>query len=419
MPHEFRLPDLGEGVQEGEIVRWLVAEGDTVQEGQELVEVMTDKVTAALPSRVNGRVVRLHGRPGDVVPVNSVLVTLDTAGAAAATPPYPAAAAPKADPAVEAGPTAVPAVRRLARELGVALEGVSGTGPGGRILEGDVRAAARPAVPPPAIPAPPAAAPASSRASAAPPTWEDEAFAPGEDGVRRVPLRGLRRAIAEHLLDAHRNTAPYTFVEEADFTELVRLRERVQPLAQRAGARLTYLPFIIAAVSMALRDHPYLNATVEGTAGDLLLHREQHVGIAVHTEGGLVVPVIRHVERRKLLDLARELDRLSTAAREGRLSREDVLGGTITISSLGAVGGILGTPMLNTPQVAVLGVHKIAPRAVVRDGAVVPRQVGNLSLTLDHRYIDGYIGARFTEQLVRYLEDPALMLFWLAELRES
>jgi pyruvate dehydrogenase E2 component (dihydrolipoamide acetyltransferase) len=188
-------------------------------------------------------------------------------------------------------------------------------------------------------------------------------------------------------------------------------------MAQKQGVRLTYLPFIIAGVSMALREHPYLNATVDGTAGDLLVHKTQDLSLAVHTEQGLVVPVIRNVERRNLLDIAREVERLSTGAREGTLSREDVSGGTFTVSSLGAVGGILGTPMLNTPQIAVLGVHRIEPRPVVREGNIVARQMGNLSLTLDHRYIDGYIGASFTETLVRYLEDPALMLFWLAELR--
>jgi pyruvate dehydrogenase E2 component (dihydrolipoamide acetyltransferase) len=176
---------------------------------------------------------------------------------------------------------------------------------------------------------------------------------------------------------------------------------------------------VLAAVSMALREHPTLNATVDAESGDLVVSEAQDLGIAVHTEDGLVVPVIRGVERRNLLDLAREVERLAESARNGKLAREDMVGGTFSVTSLGPLGGIMATPMLNTPQVAILGVHKIAPRAVVRDGTVVPRRMANLSLTLDHRYLDGYTGARFMETLVRYIQDPALLLFWLAELRGS
>jgi pyruvate/2-oxoglutarate dehydrogenase complex dihydrolipoamide acyltransferase (E2) component len=403
MAFEFKLPDLGEGVHEGEVVRWLVGVGDVVAPEQPVVEVMTDKVTAELPTPVGGTVLRLGAGEGEIVQVGEVLIAIDTDGAA---PPAPEAAAEEeaAPPAGEAeapapGPggkaLAVPAVRRLARELGVDLAAVNGTGPGGRVTESDVRAAA-------------AGAPAATPAAAPPETGGP---------TRRVPLRGMRRVIAEHLLDAHRNTAPYTFVEEVDFTELVRLRERVQPLAQREGVRVTYLPFIIAGLGMALKEHPTLNARADQSTGDLVLYEEQHVALAIHTEEGLVVPVIRNVERRNLLDLSREIERLSRDAREGRLTLKDLQGGTFSVTSLGVLGGIFGTPMLNTPQVAVLGVHQIAPRPVVRNGEVVPRQIANLSLTLDHRYIDGYVGANFAQTLKRYLEDPALMLFWLAEMR--
>ncbi|HEU4753722.1 MAG TPA: dihydrolipoamide acetyltransferase family protein, partial [Armatimonadota bacterium] len=241
----------------------------------------------------------------------------------------------------------------------------------------------------------------------------------GAAGVRRVPLRGVRRAIAEHLLEAHRSTAPYTYVEETDFSELVRFRRRVQPLAERAGVKLTYLPFLLAAVSMALQEHPTLNATADPETGDLLVSDAHHLGIAVHTADGLVVPVVRDVQTKDLLDLGREIETLSEGARSGRLPREGMSGGTFTVTSLGALGGLMATPMLNTPQVAILGVHKIAPRAVVRDGAVLPRETANLSLTLDHRYIDGQEGASFIQTLIRYLEDPAVMLFSLAELRDQ
>jgi pyruvate dehydrogenase E2 component (dihydrolipoamide acetyltransferase) len=407
MVYEFKLPDLGEGVHEGEIVRWLVKAGDEVERDQPLVEVMTDKVTTELPSPVAGRVERLGGEAGEVVPVGTVLIEIETHVAAngavpAATTVASGAAVPESPSAgseaasEEASPVlAVPAVRRLARELGVPIGTVSGSGPGGRVVAQDVRRAAGGGT--------------NGTAGAGQPVKT----------VRRVPLRGKRRAIAEHLLASHRNTAPCTLVEEADFSELVRLRERVRPMAEQAGVAITYLPFILAALSMALREHPTLNATVDPESGDLLVHAEQHFGIAVHTDDGLVVPVLRNVESKNLLELAREIDRLSRAAREDRLNREDVSGGTFSVTSLGLLGGVLGTPMLHTPQVAVLGIHRIAARAVVREGSVVPRQMANLSLTLDHRYLDGYVAAKFIQTLVGYLEDPAVMLFWLSELRSQ
>jgi pyruvate dehydrogenase E2 component (dihydrolipoamide acetyltransferase) len=270
----------------------------------------------------------------------------------------------------------------------VDLAQVAPTGAGGRLTEADIRAAAAPHN---------AAAP-----SAAPP--------------ERISLRGIRRAAAEHLAAAHRNTAPYTLVEEVDFTELVGLRERVRPLAEQTGARLTYLPFILTAVGMALREHPRLNAVVEAETGDLLIHPEQHLGVAVHTQEGLLVPVVRNVERRQLLELASEIERLTGEARAGTLPLEAVQGGTFTVSSLGSGGGLLGTPVLNTPQVAVLSVHRIGPRPVIYQGEIASRQIGNVCLTLDHRYVDGQDASRFLDTLKQALEDPAVMLFWLAEL---
>jgi pyruvate/2-oxoglutarate dehydrogenase complex dihydrolipoamide acyltransferase (E2) component len=405
MAVQLVFQDLGEGVVEGEIVRWYVQPGDRVEADQPLLEVMTDKVTTDLPSPAGGVVVETHGQVGEIIPVGHVLVVVETAPSTPPPPvepaPPPAAVPPPAAPADlpgSAAPLAVPAVRRLARELEVDLAAVRGSGPGGRILESDVRAAAE------------------RIDEVSPPAPEDSAEPEGP-GVERAPLRGLRRAIAEHLLDSHRTTAPYTLVEEVDFTELVGLRERIRPLAQKTGTRITYLPFLIAALGMALREHPRLNARVDAATGDLLVYRDQHVAIAVHTDEGLVVPVIRDVQQRNLMDLAREVERLTTAARAQRLSREDLAGGTISLTSLGAVGGVMGTPMLNTPQVAVVGVHRITQRPVIREGNVVARQMANLSLTLDHRYIDGYEGAQFAESVKKLLEDPAVLLFSLTELR--
>jgi pyruvate/2-oxoglutarate dehydrogenase complex dihydrolipoamide acyltransferase (E2) component len=219
----------------------------------------------------------------------------------------------------------------------------------------------------------------------------------------------MRRAIAEHMAAAHREAAAYTYVEEVDFTEISALRRRLEPAADQAGTHLTYLPLVLAAVSLALKEHPRLNATVDPHTGDLLVHRAQHVAVAVHTGEGLIVPVVRHVEARGVLELAREIERLTVAARGGRLTREDVTGGTFSVTSLGPLGGLLATPILNTPQVAILGVHRIAPRPVVREGEIVARDMANLSLTLDHRYVDGYAGAAFVQTLKGHLEAPAAM----------
>ncbi len=416
MTYEFKLPDLGEGVSEGEVLRWLVREGEVIGAEQPLVEVMTDKVTAEIPSPRAGTVLRIAVPEGAVVPVGTVLVTIGEAGAAAVLrdtgPSKPArdeeparlgngrssaALAPPADVRV----LAVPAVRKLARDLGVDLDQVPATG--GRITLSDVRrfaeARQRPAAP------------------ASPPP--EEPTLDGAPQVERVPLRGRRRRIAAHMLEAAQQTAPYTSVEEAELTDLAALRERLKPVAAARGARLTFLPFIITALVAAVKRYPRLNATVDRESGDMLIHREVHAGVAVDTSDGLIVPVIRNAGTRGILDLAREVERLAEAARGGTLAGTETQGGPFTITSLGARGGVLATPVINTPEVAILGVHKIAPRPVVREGQIVVRQVANLSLTFDHRYIDGGDGADFAAALIGYLQDPALLLFWLSELREE
>jgi pyruvate dehydrogenase E2 component (dihydrolipoamide acetyltransferase) len=409
MVHEFKLPDLGEGVHEGEVVRWLVRAGDRVRRDQPLVEVMTDKVTAEIPSPYAGRVARIEVPEGEVVQVGTVLVAIETDPDGARPGPAPPApaeararvAAPEPADAETAGgerALAVPAVRKLARDLAVDLAQVRGTGPAGRIMPSDVRAFAAHGGEQPASAAPRASGP--------------------EPGPERLPLRGVRRQIATHLLQASQQTAPYTFVDEADLTELVALRERLKPLVADRGLRLTYLPFVAAAVVAALRRYPVLNGRVDEPSGDLVLSPACHLGIAVDTPDGLIVPVVRDAGQRGILDLAGEIQRLSEAARAGTLSREESQGSTFTITSLGQRGGLLATPIINTPEVAILGVHRITPRPVVRDGQVVVRQIANLSLTFDHRYVDGGAGADFAAALIGYLQDPALMMFWLAELRE-
>lgn len=431
---EFKLPDLGEGVQEGEITRWLVSAGETVQEDQPLLEVMTDKVTAEIPSPCAGLVVDLLQPEGAVVPVGTPLLRIEPqgeeaarngGGAAAAQeeppraarrtsqgPPAPSHAEPAAAPK-EAGkpPRAVPLVRKLAKDLGVDLAAVQGTGPGGRITEADVRAAHQAA----GRPVEAISRPFTPTAAPAPPLPREEAVRPAipSEAIseHRIPLRGLRRRIAERMVRALQTAAPATYVDEVDLTELVALREKARESAERHGVRLTYLPFILKAAAAALREHPKLNAVVDEERGEIVLKREYHLGVACETPEGLLVPVVRDVDKKSLFELAGEIAQLAERARAGQLERDDVQGGSFTITSMGALGGLFATPILNYPEVAILGVHKIARRPVYRGDLLVPRDIAHLSLTFDHRALDGIDAARFVQTLIRYLEDPSLLLF--------
>jgi pyruvate dehydrogenase E2 component (dihydrolipoamide acetyltransferase) len=418
---EFKLPDLGEGVQEGEITKWLVKAGDIVREDQSLLEVMTDKVTAEIPSPYDGRVVDLLAPEGAVIPVGTPLLTIQAAAtgesAAAGGPdlkadggqarPAESSRVSGASPSRGAAPQpadrirAVPLVRKLARDLGVDLTTVSGTGPGGRITEADVRAAVRGtgASPPPAeVPA--SATDRVSRAAHRAPQRGDES----------VPVRGLRRRIAERMVEALRVSAPVTYVDEVDMSALVALREKARATAERQGVKLTYLPFILKAAAAALREHPRLNAVMDNEQGEILLKKEYHLGIACETDEGLLVPVIRDVDRKTLFDLAREIEAVVERARTGKLDRAELQGGTFTVTSMGALGGLFATPILNVPEVAILAVHKISKRPVIRDDQIVARDMAHLSLTFDHRALDGRDAARFVNTLIGYLEDPNLLL---------
>jgi len=344
MAYEFRLPDLGEGLTEGEVARWLVAEGDEVAEDDPLVEVQTDKTTVEIPSPAAGRVARILVGEGEVVPVGTVLVVIgaDGAPAAAAEPPQRI--------------QATPLVRRLAQELGVDLAIVTGSGPGGRITDADVRAAA------------------------------------GGDTARegrREPVRGVRRRIVEHLARAHREVPAVTFVEECDFT----------------GVDLKLLlPTVLRATAESLREFPELNARLEG---DEIVYLDRYdLGIAVQTDQGLVVPVVRACDSRPVEELRADVDALAERARAGSLAPEELRGSTFTVTSAGRLGGLLVTPLVNHPEVGILGVHRIAPRPVVRDGEIVVREVGNVSVTFDHRVVDGARAAQFTLAVIGRLVVP-------------
>jgi pyruvate dehydrogenase E2 component (dihydrolipoamide acetyltransferase) len=425
MPVEFKLPDLGEGVAEGEIVGWRVQEGDTIVEDQPLVEVMTDKVTVEIPSPVAGRVLEILAREGDVIPVGTPMILLEdgtTATTAETVSRAPAAAPvergrPAAGREAENGDghvRAVPLVRRLAREMQVDLATVTGTGPAGRITEADVRAAAGApkGAEPPRRPGAPAEPPRPYVTPVPRPILQPPSTTTGsEPGLEeRIPFRGIRRRIAERLVHSLHTTAPFTFVDEVDMTELVAAREAALPWAEQRGVKLTYLPFVIKALIAALREHPALNATVDEENAEIVLKRYYHIGVATHTEEGLVVPVVRDADRKSLWQLSAEIEALAVKARTGSLSLDEIQDGTFTITSLGILGGLMATPIINPPEVAILGVHQIRQRPAVHQGQLAIRQIAHLSLTFDHRVIDGHVGAEFVRTMIRYLEHPTLLM---------
>jgi pyruvate dehydrogenase E2 component (dihydrolipoamide acetyltransferase) len=415
MAREFKLPDIGEGVHEGEVVKWFVKEGDSVKENDPVVEVMTDKVTVQIPSPVTGKILERRAKEGEVVKVGSTLIVFGEAGEVASPgPPVRPSAPPPPPPTAAATPPlappsgeilAAPAVRKLARELGVSLASVRGSGPQGRISEDDVRKAAEtPAVAPkPAVGPRPAVPMVPARSVAATSGLREE----------RIPILGLRKRILEKMAKSNATAAPYTYVEEVDMSQLVHLRDHLNERAERKGTRLTYLPFFVKAVLNALREFPTLNASVDDERGDLVVKRFYNLGIATATDEGLTVTVVHDADKRDLWDLGREIERLATAAREKRLALEDVQGSTFTITSLGKEGGILATPIINWPEVAILGIHKIEKRPVVRNDQVVIRDMMYLSCSFDHRVIDGHVGAAFVQAVRNSLEHPALLFVGL------
>jgi pyruvate dehydrogenase E2 component (dihydrolipoamide acetyltransferase) len=407
MIYAFRLPDIGEGVVEGEVVRWLVKEGDLVREDQPMVEIMTDKATVEIPAPRAGRVARRLFAEGQSCPVGKVLIEIETgeagespvaaaagSGAPSARAPAPAAAGGSSGNGVGVAGAAVlatPATRKLARDAGVDIRAVAGTGPSGRVTSDDVRAHGD---------AGGASAPAAPRTR------------PHGDEVR-IPFRGLRKKIAETLSRA-KQTAPHvTYVEEVDCTELVALRARAN--AQRAGqtpgsaGKLSFLPFIIKATVAALKKFPQVNATLDEAAGEIVQWRSYHIGLATATDSGLIVPVVRDADRKSLDELGRDIERLAALTRTGKAAREELTGSTFTITSLGALGGIMATAIINPPEIAILGVHKIVRRPAVIGDKIEIRDLMNLSLSFDHRVIDGYDAAKFVGEIKSLLEAPSAL----------
>jgi pyruvate dehydrogenase E2 component (dihydrolipoamide acetyltransferase) len=435
MPRAFALPDLGEGLTEAEIRQVLVREGDVVREDAPLLEVETDKATVEIPSPIGGRVERIHVAPGQTVKVGQVLITFGDGGAPAGKqaadtldPTRTLAPEPKtvvtdagaarqatSAPARPEGPVpATPATRRLARELGVDLRSARGTGPGGRVSEDDVRAAAT-AVPPPAGEQPPARPAAESPAVARPlahvgmeppPLPRFEQYGP----IERQPLSHLRRTIAERMTLSATLIPHVTHFDRADITDLDALIRRNLEAGRTRGVTLTLTSFLLKAVALALGEHPYFNASLDPTAGELIVKRYVHLGVAVATERGLIVPVIRDVDRKPLLEVQRELAAVAARTREGKATLDDLRGGTFTVTNIGALGGTGAIPIINYPEVAILGVARGREEPVVRAGTIVPRLLLPLSLTFDHRVADGADGARFASAIVHRLERPDELL---------
>lgn len=528
---EFKLPDIGEGVAEGEVVEWHVKVGDVVKEDQPLVDVMTDKASVTIASPKSGTILELRAAKGQVVKVHSVLVVYQlgggspaqvsqvapvtqaapskgsegpaatavgdikeslpgmggfvaTAGAGSnpfafagkpaenAAPPASVgafsveafrsgviAAAPPVDDynAPNGKALATPATRKLARDLGVDITKVRPSASHGRVSKEDIRGyvlqqqargraqATAPAstgsafagvqqapTAPAAPPAAPAGTPAPTESAAKPEAILDQlgkredhqkeraavAIAPPSNAKdqaleERVPFSGLRRKIAEKMHTSVSTAAHFTFVEECDCTALKELRERLKPKADKAGVKLTYLPFIAKAVVAALKKHPILNSALDESTNELVYRKYYNLGIATATEKGLIVPVVKRADQLSLVETSREIERVSTAARSGKASLDDLQGSTFTITSLGAQGGLFATPIINFPEVAILGVHQMKERPVVRDGLITIGHVMLLSLSFDHRIIDGHIGAAFAYEIINYLQDPDRLLLEL------
>ncbi|MDI3328922.1 MAG: dihydrolipoamide acetyltransferase family protein [Alicyclobacillaceae bacterium] len=412
MIFQWKLPDVGEGIHEAEIVRWRVREGDRVEQDQILLEVQTDKATVEIPSPVAGTIVKLHGAEGQIVPVGTVLVEIETeqalrTGAApSGASPQAAAEGPRVAPSdggARSRVKAAPAVRRLARELGVDLGQVTGTGPEGRVTEEDVRAFARRAASP--VQAPPEMSGFRTTGT------DQRAPEEGEDPEERIPLRGVRRVIAEHMVRSKFTIPHVTGMDEADVTDLVEWRRRAEEAAAAEGVRLTYLPFVVKAVVSALRAYPYFNASLDEQRGEIVLKKAYHIGIAVDAPDGLVVPVIRHADRKSLMELARDIEELKQKARTRSLTPREMQGGTFTISNIGSFGGMFATPVIHYPQVAILATGRVVRRPVILDDdRVVGRYMMPLSITFDHRIIDGALSGRFMAHVIRLLQNPVSLL---------
>lgn len=448
---DFVLPDIGEGVQEGELIRWLVKDGDTVAQDQAVLEVMTDKATVEVPAPVAGKISGLQFQEGAMIKVGAKLATIE--GGASAAP-----AAPKAAPATAPAPTPAPAapavsapaanmaaapaaayqshsfeasdvpaapiVRAMAQKAGVNLSQVPASGPKvgdqNRVLEADLLkflsgASAAPAVPQTSFTAMPQAGAAATKTKvpvAIPAQFPRFLNQGVSETIERRPVRGLRRVISQAMTKSKFTAPHYSYVDEFECSALVELKDQARAAAEKYGIKMTYLPFIVKAVVGALREFPEVNSSLEETPNglELVVKNFYHIGIAVATKDGLIVPVIKHADRKSLLEIAKEIAELSEKARTGKASSDELKGSTFTITSMGSIGGLFATPIINYPEVGIMGVYKVQEKPLVEDGQIVIGKTMHISLSLDHRVVDGAVGGYFANAIIERLQNPARLL---------
>jgi len=408
---EFRLPELGEGVTEGELVKWLVKPGDQVKDDQPLCEIMTDKATIEIPSPFSGSIKELHAKEGEVVKVHQMMFSGEATGGSKAAPagasagsaspsvakaPAPQAAQTKAAPASNSEDVlASPSTRRFARESDVNLSAIDGTGPHGRVLREDVEKALS----------------GGGVAKSTKPQVKNTGPAQTDEHIQ---IRGMRKKIAERMRLSKDKAAHFTYVEEADATELVKLRTAAKAIAEKRGIKLTYLPFILKAMVAALKQHPRLNSTVDEAKNEIIIHHMYNISISVQTEDGLTVPVVKNVDQKTIFELASEIADIVDRARKKKLTMDDFQGSTITLTNAGSIGGVFATPIINYPEVAILGFNKIARKPVVRTvkgvEKIVIRDWTYFSISLDHRIVDGADAAEFMKTFIAYIENPAMLV---------
>lgn len=454
MPLDFKFPDVGEGTTEGTLVKWHVKEGDPIKADQPIAEIETDKAVVEIPSPRAGVVLKLYGKPGEVIKVGSVLATIGDAGetSTSSTQPTPSSSkTPTTQPAKSTQGTSVsspantsgkalatPSTRQLARQMNIDIDSIKGTGPAGRVTDEDVKNASAlgkvTSKPMTANSSSSASAPSISSPDPHPsgmPVHEDnvvqsdagthivsplahtDAQSPSwkSEGVEeRIPMKGLRKVISDRMVKSMFTAVQVTHMDEVDVTDLVKLREKEKVALEKKGVKLTYLPFVAKAIVAALKNHPLLNASIDDTTQEVVVKKYYHMGIAVDTEDGLIVPVVRDVDKKTIIELAREMMDLAARTRERKVSPDELKGSTFTITNIGTIGGVFATPVLNWPEVGILGLGKIQEKPVVRDGKIVIRNIMSVSLTFDHRIVDGAQAVRFCNEVLQHLEDPDLFL---------